>query len=185
MNQVEKIKIESTTPKQRVQIKRACIDNAKKLVKQAHSQFKEGNYNLAVFLAITAYEESLKFGLFNSLESGLITQERFNQVWSSHKFKLLSKFATVRVYEADGGQTTKEYYLQENSEALNQETRKILDKREDSLYVGFTDSKLNIPSKSNPADSITEINRAETSIREEVSMDTLFRQLNAFKKRVF
>jgi AbiV family abortive infection protein len=177
MNPMEKIKIETASSEQRLQIKKNCIDNAKWLVEQAHAQFKLGNYSLTTFLAITAYEESLKFGLFSSLEGGLITEKKFNQIWSSHKFKLLSKHATIRVKMSDSDEVTQEYHLPEDSESLTQEAREILDKRENSLYVGLIDAKLSNPRTTNPADAIEEIHRAEASVRSELSLDSLLGQL--------
>ncbi len=52
--------IETASPKERKQIKKACIINSIWFAKQAHRQFKLGNYNLAAFLAITSLRGIIK-----------------------------------------------------------------------------------------------------------------------------
>lgn len=172
-----KTTIENATQSTKKAIKKACIENAKFLLKQAEIQFKSQNFNLAIFFAITAYEESLKFSLFNPLESKLLTPQEFNEIWSSHNLKLLSKHSTVMLSVDDNKKVYSKYIIPKKSDYFNNEIKDIVKKREKSLYVDFDNTKLNVPNKMNLADAVEEINRAQRSILNELSFDHFSKQL--------
>ena len=168
--------IRGANKKQRNEIKSACIENAKWLLLQAREQFRVGNYNLSTFLAITSYEESLKYGLLNSRQSKLLSDKEYNNITSCHIDKLLSKYAFIQIL-VDDKKIKQKYTLPKKSEYFKKIANEIKEKREKALYVDFKDSKLNIPTRMNPADAMEEINRAYKSIATETSFENFTRML--------
>lgn len=172
-----------TSLKQRNEIKKSCLENAKRLLSQAETQFNAGNYNLSTFLAITAYEESLKYGLLNSHQFKLISDEELNNLLSHHNEKLLSKYAVIQM-SLEGEKVEQKYILPKKSEYFTKIVHEILTKREKALYVDYKDSTLNIPTKMNPTDATEEMNRAYRSIQSETAMELLNKRINKSMKQV-
>jgi hypothetical protein len=74
------------------------------------------------------------------------------------------------------------------SDYFVEKVKEILEKRESSLYVDFKNSKLNVPSKQNPAVATEEINRAWRSIQDEETSENFeleikkkFREIKRYK----
>ncbi len=164
--------IKDTSTKQRNEIKKACLENARWLLKQAETQFSAGNYNLSTFLAITAYEESLKYGLLNFHQFKLISDEELNNLLSHHNEKLLSKYAVIQM-SLEGEKVEQKYILPKKSEYFTKIVQGIITKRGKALYVDYKDSTLNIPTKMSPSDATEEMNRAYKSIQNETVMELL------------
>ncbi len=180
---MSKTDISAASKKQRNAIKRACIENAKWLLMEANENFRRQNFGLSAFLAITAYEESLKFSLLNSNASKVLSDTEFNRIASSHVPKLLSKHAVIAFY-TDGKKIKQEYTLPKKIGSLEKEINEIVNKRERSLYVDFKNSKLNIPTSMNASDAMEEINRANRSIEDETASEQLFLLLEKRVKEI-
>lgn len=163
--------ISNTTKQFREEVKEACLENSKSLLLHAREQLLKGSYGLSTFLAITAYEESLKYGLLQAYESKLLTSDEYNNFSSFHLNKLLSQYSFIEI-SVQNNKLHQKYTLP-GSSIYRTMVSNIIDRREKSLYVDFQNGKLSNPKDASIAFATEEINRAYKSI----ASVTLFEQL--------
>jgi AbiV family abortive infection protein len=154
--------------RKKMELETFCINNAKNLLKESERMLKRKKYALATFFAITSLEESQKLGLLNMYGAGHITDKKFNEYWAQHVTKYRVPEARMRV--VIDNKTNPEMKLILGSK---EEAKKILDDRNNCLYVDFSENTIISPQKIKVTTAIDYINRANKELQSAIMLKTL------------
>ena len=129
--------------KVKLELKNACLQNARDLLAEAEDLIERGYYARAVFLAISSYEESLKTSLVGSWLYGFVSDAKFHRTFGRHNPKLLSQYGQLRASQNEKtGKVAIDLVLPTNRD---REVEKIMQTRSNSLYVDLKGVKIDVP----------------------------------------
>ncbi len=126
-------------------LRKACLRNAEDLLEESKLLFSKQKYSRATTLAITSFEEALKAGLVSALINGLVIEKLFKKIWFKHEQKYLLKYARFIAKVYSDGESNLGLYIPSNRK---EEIKQIFDIRNKSLYVDYSNNKIEIPKKS-------------------------------------
>lgn len=152
-----------------------CLVNAKDLFEEAQILFTAKKFSRSAFLFLTSLEECMKSKIVDSLLNKNISEQKFLQIWLSHKMKLLVQRAHISVYAVDGtDEVITDYSFPVGFEA---KVKEFIDLRERSLYVDFSKSVIDFPADVGRIEAIHFRNIAQRAISWQLLGEELERKL--------
>jgi len=158
-------------------LKDSCLRNAKKLLMEANRSLKRRNYPLSTFLAITSFEESLKYGLLCMLSSNYLTEKNFDSIWKDHVKKLRTVNSIIR-FNLDDEENPKLVF------GSKVEAIEIFNIRNDCLYVDVKNGLIKNPIEIGIDKATRFINDASRELTSAMTIRLLEKKIKThFKKK--